>query len=174
MLVNGPGSRRIPGAEVVVMNHLGPLETLASWTRLHATQTAAPGIPGAVPLVPSSSARIGSILRFNDRGRVGLEVEYTGPQSLEDDPYRRSSRGFTELNALSEIQFGHIHLFVNALNLTNVRQTHWELLIRPRPGPGGNPHHRCLGAPGWPHLQCWTASGPAAEHPCAPAPGGPR
>jgi outer membrane receptor for ferrienterochelin and colicins len=139
MLVNGPGSRRIPGAEVVVMNHLGPLETLASWTRLHATQTAAPGIPGAVPLVPSSSARIGSILRFDDRGRVGLEVEYTGPQSLEDDPYRRSSRGFTELNALSEIQFGHIHLFVNALNLTDVRQTHWEPLIRPRPGPGGNP-----------------------------------
>jgi outer membrane receptor for ferrienterochelin and colicins len=81
----------------------------------------------------------GSILRFNDRGRVGLEVEYTGPQSLEDDPYRRSSRGFTELNALSEIQFGHIHLFVNALNLTDVRQTHWEPLIRPRPGPGGNP-----------------------------------
>jgi iron complex outermembrane receptor protein len=79
------------------------------------------------------------MFRFKDRGRVGLEVEYTGPQSLEDDPYRGSSRGFSELNALTEIRFGNTRLFVNALNLTNVRQTHWEPLIRPSPGPGGNP-----------------------------------
>jgi hypothetical protein len=36
-------------------------------------------------------------------------------------------------------RLGTVHLFLNAPNLTNVRQTHWEPLIRPRPGTGGNP-----------------------------------
>ena len=138
-LTNDPGSEHIPGGEVVLMYRQGPLETAASWTRVHATQQSAPGIPGAVPLVPSSSAQIGTILKLKERGRVGLEIEYTGPQSLEEDPYRGTGRGFTELNALSEIRFGRIRLFVNALNLTNVRQTHWDPLIRPTPGPGGDP-----------------------------------
>jgi outer membrane receptor for ferrienterochelin and colicins len=138
-LTNDSGSRHIPGGEVVLMYHQGPLETMASWTRLQATQQPAPGIPGTVPLVPSSAAQIGTILQLKERGRVGLEIEYTGPQSLDEDPYRGTSPGFTELNALSEIHFGSIRVFVNALNLTNIRQTHWDPLIRPTPGPGGDP-----------------------------------
>ena len=30
-------------------------------------------------------------------------------------------------------------MFVNAINLTDVRQTHFDPLIRPTLGPGGNP-----------------------------------
>ena len=138
-LTNDPGSRSIPGGELVLVYHQGPLETMASWTRVHATQQPAPGIPGTVPLVPRGTAQIGTILELKGRGRVGLEIEYTGPQSLDEDPYRGTSPGFTELNTLSEIRFGSIRVFVNALNLTNIRQTHWDPLIRPTPGPGGNP-----------------------------------
>ena len=73
------------------------------------------------------------------RGRIGLELGYTGPQSLENNPYRGTSRGFFELNALGEVRFGAIAVFLNATNLADVRQTHFDPLVRPTPGPGGNP-----------------------------------
>ena len=138
-LLNGPGSRRVPGEEVVVLYRRGSLESIASWTHLHVTQTPEAGVPALVPLVPINSARLGTILKLKGRGRVGLEVEYTGPQSLEGDPYRNESPGFVELNALTEIRLGRLRVFANALNLTNVRQSHWDPLLRPTPGPGGNP-----------------------------------
>jgi len=30
-------------------------------------------------------------------------------------------------------------VFLNAVNLTDVRQTNWDPLVRPSPGPGGDP-----------------------------------
>jgi hypothetical protein len=70
---------------------------------------------------------------------VGLEVGYTGRQALEDDPYRSMSEPYFELNALGEIRFGRVSIFLNAINLTNVRQTHFDPLVRPDAGLGGNP-----------------------------------
>jgi outer membrane receptor for ferrienterochelin and colicins len=49
------------------------------------------------------------------------------------------SEAYLELNALGEIHFGSVSIFVNAINLTNVRQTRFDPLIRPTPGLGGNP-----------------------------------
>jgi outer membrane receptor for ferrienterochelin and colicins len=49
------------------------------------------------------------------------------------------SPSFIELNALGELRFGEISVFVNAINLTNVRQTNYDPLLRASPGPGGNP-----------------------------------
>jgi iron complex outermembrane receptor protein len=49
------------------------------------------------------------------------------------------SEPYIELNALGEIRFKGFSMFVNAINLTDVRQTHFDPLIRPTPGPGGNP-----------------------------------
>ncbi len=63
----------------------------------------------------------------------------TGRQGLEDDPYRSVSEPYFELNALGEMRFGSVSVFVNAINLTNVRQTRFDPLIRPSPGLGGTP-----------------------------------
>jgi hypothetical protein len=41
--------------------------------------------------------------------------------------------------ALGEIRFGAVSIFINALNLTNVRQTRFDPLIRTTPGLGGTP-----------------------------------
>jgi outer membrane receptor for ferrienterochelin and colicins len=68
-----------------------------------------------------------------------LELGYTGRQALEDDPYRSVSEPYFELNALGEIHFGAVSIFLNAINLTNVRQTRFDPLIRTTPGLGGNP-----------------------------------
>jgi iron complex outermembrane receptor protein len=89
--------------------------------------------------VPRHAAEIAAIVENEKRGRIGLELGYVGEQALADDPYRTTSRPYFELNALAEIRFGGIAIFLNAVNLTDVRQTNFDPLIRPLPGPGGDP-----------------------------------
>ena len=60
-------------------------------------------------------------------------------QAIGNDPYRSVSPAYFELNALAELRFGGIAVFLNAINLTNVRQTHYDPLIRVIRGPGGDP-----------------------------------
>jgi iron complex outermembrane receptor protein len=138
-LVNAPGPQRAPGAEVLIHYVAGPLQVIGSWSYINATEAALSGLRQEVPLVPRHSAELGGILENKQRGRIGLEVGYTGRQALEEDPYRSVSEPYFELNALGEIHFGGISIFVNAINLTNVRQTRFDPLIRQTPGLGGTP-----------------------------------
>jgi iron complex outermembrane receptor protein len=138
-IINGPGPRRAPGAEVLIGYGAGPLHALASWSYVKATEEDTPGLRQDVPLVPRQSAELGAILEEKKRGRLGLEIGYTGMQALAYDPYRQSTPGFLELSALAEVRFSGISVFVNAINLTDVRQTNYAPLLRPSPGPGGNP-----------------------------------
>ena len=138
-LFNAPGPRRAPGAEVLIHYVVGPLQAIGSWSYIDATQATLSGLRQAAPLVPHQSGELGAILESTKRGRVGLEAGYTGRQALEDDPYRSVSEAYFELNALGEIRFGSVSIFMNAINLTNVRQTRFDPLVRPFPGQGGNP-----------------------------------
>ena len=65
-----------------------------------------------------------------DLGRLGIEWYYTGRQSLEENPYRAVSEPYMILGLLAEKAFGRIRLFVNGENLTGVRQTRWDPLLR--------------------------------------------
>jgi iron complex outermembrane receptor protein len=138
-LVNAPGSRRAPGAEVLIHYVAGPLQIIGSWSYINATEASLSGQRQRAPLVPRHSAELGGIFENKKLGRIGLEVGYTGRQALQDDPYRSVSEPYFELNALGEIHFGGISIFLNAINLTDVRQTRFEPLIRPTPGLGGTP-----------------------------------
>jgi iron complex outermembrane receptor protein len=138
-LFNAPGPRRAPGAEVLAHYVIGALQAIGSWSYIDATEALGSGERQAVPLVPRNSGELGAILENPQRGRVGLEVGYTGRQALEDDPYRSVSEPYLELNALGEIRIGRMSIFFNAINLANVRQTRFEPLVRPSPGLGGNP-----------------------------------
>ena len=138
-IVNAPGPRRAPGAEALVGYVLGPLHAIASWSYLNVTQEQTPGERQDVPLVPRQAGELGAIFESEKRGRIGLELGYTGRQAVEFDPYRTFSPGFFELNALGELRLGEIAIFLNAINLTDVRQTHFDPLVRPTLGPGGNP-----------------------------------
>lgn len=66
-----------------------------------------------------------------DVGRVGVELYYTGKQLLEVNPYTNESEPYFILGLLGERQFGRVRLFINGENLTGVRQTTWDPLIRP-------------------------------------------
>jgi outer membrane receptor for ferrienterochelin and colicins len=138
-LANARGPRRAPGAEALVHYDAGALQLIGSWSYIHATEETPSGLREAAPLVPRESAELGAILEDKKRGRIGMEVGYTGRQALEDDPYRGLSEPYTELNALGELHLGALSIFINAINLTNVRQTRFEPLLRTSPGLGGTP-----------------------------------
>jgi iron complex outermembrane receptor protein len=70
-------------------------------------------------------------------GRLGVEWFYTGTQRLEANPYRAESRPYSVFGVLATRQIGRVLLFINGENLTDVRQTRWEPLVRPARGVDG-------------------------------------
>ena len=65
-----------------------------------------------------------------DAGRVGIEWYHTGVQALEENPYRTLSEPYMIVGVLAERQFGQIRLFINGENLSGIRQTKWDPLLR--------------------------------------------
>jgi outer membrane receptor for ferrienterochelin and colicins len=89
------------------------------------------------PLTPRHSAGVVGVWEREDVGRVGVEWYYTGVQRLEENPFRTESEPYVIVGLLGERQFGRLRLFINGENLTGVRQTRWDPLIRPtRAGDG--------------------------------------
>ena len=90
-----------------------------------------------VALTPRHSAGFVGMWEEEEWGRIGLEVYYTGRQRLEVNPYRTTSVPYVIVGALVEKRVGRARLFLNAENLTNVRQTHWDSMLRPSRGVDG-------------------------------------
>jgi iron complex outermembrane receptor protein len=84
-----------------------------------------------VPLTPRHSAGVVGMWEEEDVGRVGVEWYYTGRQALEENPYRATSEPYSVLGVLAEKQVGPLRLFINLENLTGVRQTRWDPVLRP-------------------------------------------
>jgi iron complex outermembrane receptor protein len=83
-----------------------------------------------VPLTPRHSAGIVAMAESEEVGRVGLELYFTGEQRLELNPYREISEPYWIVGFLAERRFKGLRLFVNAENLTGVRQTKYDPLLR--------------------------------------------
>src|SRR5690606_8325433 len=81
---------------------------------------------------PRHTAGVVAMWEEHDRGRLGLEIYYTGKQALEDNPYRSESPSYVELGLLGEVILGRVSLFLNAENLLNVRQTRHDPLLLPQ------------------------------------------
>jgi outer membrane receptor for ferrienterochelin and colicins len=138
-IFNQPGPRRVRGIEGLIRYVAGPLQTIASWSAMIATESTTPGSCNDVPHIPRRSAELAAILGSEKHGRVGLELSYTGRQALADNPFRSEGPAYIEINALGEIRFGNLGIFLNAINLTDRRQTRIDPLLRPSLGPGGDP-----------------------------------
>jgi outer membrane cobalamin receptor len=67
----------------------------------------------------------------SSRGRIGVEFLFTGEQRLDNNPYRTVSESYSLVGLLGEYRFGRWRVFVNADNLTDVRQTDWDPIVRP-------------------------------------------
>lgn len=137
-LVNAPGPTRTAGAELLGRFVEEPWHVTASYAFTRSTEEPADVVGRhVVPLVPRHTLGVVGMYEVEGRGRVGVEVYYTGRQVLDDNPYRDASRPHVILGALVEHRFGPARLFINFENITDVRQTRWDPLVRPTPGPGG-------------------------------------
>ena len=90
-----------------------------------------------VPLTPRHSVGLDGAWEFGNVWRLGVEWYYTGPQRLEANPYRTESAPYTLFGVLASRRLGPALLFVNGENLTNVKQTAWDPLLRPSRGVDG-------------------------------------
>jgi iron complex outermembrane receptor protein len=95
------------------------------------------GIRREVPLTPAHTGSLNVVWEGEDWGRIGIEVYYTGRQTLEENPYRETGRPHVLLGALGERRWGNARFFINAENLFDVRQTRDDPLLLRAPRPDG-------------------------------------
>jgi iron complex outermembrane receptor protein len=105
-----------------------PFAVTATYTYVKAREHA--GIAADVPLTPRHSAGVVAMIESEDAGRLGVEWYYTGRQRLEANPYRTSSEPYVVIGLMGERRFGRLRVFLNGENLTGVRQTRWDPLVR--------------------------------------------
>lgn len=137
-LINVDGTTRLRGAELLLRYRWDGFTITGSYIYLDATEPdPAGGGRRTVPLTPKHSAGLVAMWEEHDKGRIGVEVYYTGKQALDDNPFRSESRPYVEVGLLGEIVVGKARLFLNAENLLNVRQTKYDPLVRPIRAPDG-------------------------------------
>jgi outer membrane receptor for ferrienterochelin and colicins len=118
------------GIELLATVRREPFSLTATYGYVRARETVG-GSTIDVPLTPRHSAGVVGMWEREDVGRVGVEWYYTGAQRLEANPFRTMSKPYAVVGVLAERKFGPIRLFVNGENLTGVRQTLWDPLLRP-------------------------------------------
>ncbi|MEO6222649.1 MAG: TonB-dependent receptor [Vicinamibacterales bacterium] len=136
----GPNaSTRTWGAELFGRLRSGPWVATATHTWVNATQASDNGAVArdAVPLTPRRTFSLIAAWEKHGVARVGLEVYRTGAQRLEDNPFRTDSAPYTIIGLLAERRIGRLRVFVNLENLTDLRQSDYDPLLRPVPTPSG-------------------------------------
>jgi iron complex outermembrane receptor protein len=124
------------GVELLATLRHGAFAATASYTYVRARERTGEGERDAA-LTPRHSAGIVGMWEDEEKGRVGVEFYYTGRQRLEVNPYRSESQPYVLVGVLAERRFGAFRVFVNAENITDVRQTQWDSLLRPEQGVDG-------------------------------------
>lgn len=138
-LTNAPTPTRTGGASFFAVFNQEPFAVTALYSYTRSTEWS-PELARRVEtaLTPRHAAGLDIAFEEDDIGtRVGLEIFYTGRQRLDDDPYRSVSVPCTTLGLLLEQKVGSAALFLNAEDLTNVRQTRFDPLLLPSQDPTG-------------------------------------
>ena len=118
------------GGEILTTIRRAPVVVTATYTYVHARQRTDAGTAEDVPLTPRHSAGLVAMAESEEAGRIGLEIYVTGRQRLEANPYRSVSAPYVIVGLLVERPIGRVRLFVNGENLTGVRQSRWDPLLR--------------------------------------------
>ena len=135
-LVNHSAAATNAGLELLATLRRGPYVATSTYTYVQSREGDASARQDA-ELTPRHSAGLVGMWEAEDVGRVGLEVYYTGRQRLDVNPYRGESRPYVVVGLLAERRVGRARLFINAENITDVRQTRWDSVVRPTQGVDG-------------------------------------
>lgn len=131
-LVNIAGLTGIRGSELLLRYRWASFVVTGSYVYVDASEPDPDGFGRrAKPLTPKHTAGLVAMWEERDKGRIGLEVYYTGKQALDDDPYRRTGKPYFEIGLLGEVAVGKARLFANAENILGIRQTRYDPLLRP-------------------------------------------
>jgi iron complex outermembrane receptor protein len=131
-LVNLPGTTRTRGTELLLRYRWDNFMVSGSYVYVNAKETDPDGTGRRkVPLTPEHTAGLVAMWEEHDKGRFGLEIYYTGRQSLDDNPYRTYSRPYIEVGMMVEVAVGKARLFLNAENVFGKRQTKYDPIVRP-------------------------------------------
>ncbi len=138
-LVNAPGPTTAHGAELFAVYNEEPIIVTAYYAATRTQDVSAEsGLARESPNVPRETAGLDAAFDEEESGmRVGVELFYTGPQALEENPYQTVSHPFTTVGVLASRRLGRATVYLNLENMTNVRQTRFAPLLRPTPGEGG-------------------------------------
>jgi len=90
-----------------------------------------------VSLTPRHAAGIVGMWEVEDEGLLGVELFYTGPQALHENPYRETSPAYLIFGVLVQRRIGPVRVFVNGENLLDARQTRHMPLLLPARAPEG-------------------------------------
>jgi iron complex outermembrane receptor protein len=137
-LFNADGAVRTAGTELLARYHREGVHVTATHVYMHSTEPD-PSADGrrTVPLTPRHTAGLVAALEQEDRGRLGVELYYTGGQQLADNPYRRDSEPYVIVGFLVERHVGPLRVYLNAENIFDTRQTRHDPLLLPARAPDG-------------------------------------
>jgi outer membrane receptor for ferrienterochelin and colicins len=131
-ILNSPEPTRTVGSELLARLHGGNFNFAVTHTFIHSIEFDPHDLARReAPLTPKYTAGIVGMWEKEGRGRIGVEMFYTGKQRLDENPYRTNSVPYWMFGVLLERRFGPARLFLNAENLANVKQTDHDPLIRP-------------------------------------------
>jgi iron complex outermembrane receptor protein len=136
VMTNLPQPTTNVGVELLGTLRRSPYSVTATYTYVRARE-----FDGAArrdrALTPKHSAGLVAMWEREGAGRAGVELYYTGVQKLEQNPFRENSEPYLIVGLLAERRFGRYRIFINGENLTGVRQTRWDPLLRPDRAPDG-------------------------------------
>jgi len=131
-IVNAEQPTRTQGTEIIARYRTDGLTAIA--THMYVWSTEVDGRADSrreVPLNPRHSASF-DLMWDVGGATLGVELFYTGRQALEDNPFRERGAAYTLVGILLTRRVGPALLFVNAENVTDVRQTKREPLLLPQ------------------------------------------
>jgi iron complex outermembrane receptor protein len=137
-LLNADGAVHTAGTELLARYHREGVHVTATHVYMHSTEPD-PSADGrrTVPLTPRHTSGVVAALEQEDRGRLGVELYYTGRQRLADNPYRSVSEPYLIVGFLLERHVGPLRVFLNAENIFDTRQTRHDPLLLPARAPDG-------------------------------------
>ena len=124
------------GLEAIAIWKTDDLSIVANYSYVRSRETTEEGRV-EVPLTPRHSIGLDGAWEVGDVWRLGIEWYYTGRQRLEANPYRTESVPYSVFGILASRRLGRALVFINGENLTDVRQTDADPLLRPSRGIDG-------------------------------------
>lgn len=138
-LVNSTGTTNAFGAEAFGVYDRVPFVVTIHYSYVQSSEIdPTTGVRRDVPLNPRQNLFLDLAYENLAHGSwVALEVDWSGRQALDNDPYRQESPPYVVAGALASQQVGKVKLFLSVQNVTDVRQTDYEPVVLPARGPGG-------------------------------------